>query len=141
MSADQQLSPLERIKAAQAAKEAAKAALEADKPAEIPGNFRIFFGDFPQSLSFMTEKGAPIYFYQGFHVTDDEEIAEYCAKLKNVKEVTDKVKLEDIPKAPIRSRSSNWASAAKTEITPMELLQRIAVVSSKGLPQAAESNS
>lgn len=102
--------------------------------------YRIFCGPFPAAMSFMTPKGTPVFFYKGYHVATRSEVIEFCQQLDNVEDVTATMKLEDIPQPPPR-QSGNWQAAAKSEITPAELLQRVAVLTSRQVTTAAESNS
>lgn len=104
---------------------------------------RVFYGELPIAVSYLTNSGKVVHFYEGYCVTDDSEVAEYCEKLKEVREVTGEVKLEDVPRPPMRSRMRNWAGTAeKTVMTPGELLARaVRVQSTAELPQAAASNS
>lgn len=100
---------------------------------------RVFFGELPIAISFMTPTGKPVHFYKGYHVTSDKEVIAFCEELEQVQDVTSKVKVADVPVPEARSRARSWASASRTEITPAELLQR--VVSSKDISTAAPSNS
>lgn len=103
---------------------------------------RVFYGELPPSVSFLTEKGKAVFFYQGYHVTTDSEVVEFCQALAGVEEVTGKVKLEEVPMPSARSRARNWAAASKMEISPAELLQRAAIASSATMGgNTAESNS
>lgn len=110
----------------------------------IDKDLRIFFGELPGSISMMTPAGTPIYFYAGFHVTKDPEVIDFLTREKNIKEITGKIKLSDVPTPPVRTRSRNWAAASKfgsdpTVFSPIDLLQR-AVAGSNTMTTAAESN-
>ena len=104
---------------------------------------RVFYGEFPEFISYVDPKGTVVGFYKGYTVTDDPAVAEYILKdIKGVKEVTGQKDLK-IPRAPERKRSRNWASqdgASATTISPLELLQR-SVGNTTHTPQAGESNS
>lgn len=105
-------------------------------------NSRIFFGEFAEFHTFLTAKGKPVSFYRGFCKTDDPEVIEYCESIKDVTEVTGKVK--EIPTPPVRQRNRNWASNRPHEdpsmVNPLDLL-KAAIQSSAQVVQAAESNS
>lgn len=106
---------------------------------------RVFFGEFPIAISLMTPTGTPIGFYMGYHVTEDQEVIEFLSKEKTVKDVTGKIKLEDVPVAPSRNRNRSWQSASKfggdpSVFSPADLLKR-AVASSNTLSTSAQSNS
>lgn len=106
---------------------------------------RVFFGEFPIAISLMTATGTPIGFYMGYHVTEDQEVIEFLSKEKTVKDVTGKIKLEDVPVAPSRNRNRSWQSASKfggdpSVFSPADLLKR-AVASSNTLSTSAQSNS
>ena len=106
---------------------------------------RVFKGNFPQSVSLMTAEGIPVYFYGGYHVTEDRDVIEFLTTEKTVEEVTGKVDIEKVPTPPARNRNRNWASANRssidpTQFSPADLLQR-AVANSSTLSTAAESNS
>lgn len=106
----------------------------------------IFYGQLPPSVSLMTPKGEPVYFYQGYHVTDNPDIIEFLKGEKNITNVTGKVKLDDVPVPPVRVQGNSWHSNAAqqspTTITPAELLQRAAIKSSATVaPVSAPSNS
>lgn len=108
-------------------------------------NLRVFFGEFPIAISLMTATGTPIGFYMGYHVTEDQEVIEFLSKEKTVKDVTGKIKLEDVPVAPSRNRNRSWQSASKfggdpSVFSPADLLKR-AVASSNTLSTSAQSNS
>ena len=111
----------------------------------IDKDLRIFFGELPGSISMMTPAGTPIYFYAGFHVTKDTEVIDFLSREKNIQEVTSKVKLSEVPAAPVRTRSRNWAAAASkfggdpSVFSPIDLLQR-AVAGSNTMTTAADSN-
>lgn len=111
----------------------------------IDKDLRIFFGELPGSISMMTPAGTPIYFYAGFHVTKDPEVIDFLSREKNIQEVTSKVKLSEVPAAPVRTRSRNWAAAASkfggdpSVFSPIDLLQR-AVAGSNTMTTAADSN-
>lgn len=110
----------------------------------VDKELRIFFGELPGSISMMTPQGTPIYFYAGFHVTKDPEVIDFLSREKNIKEITGKIKLSDVPTPPVRTRSRNWAAASKfggdpTVFSPIDLLQR-AVAGSNTMTTAAESN-
>lgn len=111
----------------------------------IDKDLRIFFGELPGSISMMTTAGTPIYFYAGFHVTKDPEVIDFLSREKNIQEVTSKVKLSEVPSAPVRTRSRNWAAAASkfggdpSVFSPIDLLQR-AVAGSNTMTTAADSN-
>lgn len=110
----------------------------------VDKDLRVFYGELPQSVSMMTPQGTPVYFYAGFHVTKDPEVIDFLSREKNIKDVTGKIKLSDIPKAPVRTRSRNWHAASKfggdpSVFSPAELLQR-AVAGSNTLTTAAHSN-
>ena len=104
----------------------------------------MFYGELPTSISLMTEKGIPVPFYQGFHVTSDPDVIAFCEAQKDIKDVTGKIDIDKVPEAPTRSRNRNWASASKfgdpTVFSPADLLQR-AVASSNTLTTAARSDS
>ncbi len=123
---------------------AAKTATVDEVAKEEQSKVRIFFGEFPVAVSFMTETGKPVHFYAGYHVTDDEEIIAFCTGNRDIVDVTDKVKLEDVPKLPSRQRGRSWAAASErsdpTVFTPQDLLMR-AVAGSNTLTTAADSNS
>lgn len=128
-----------------AAKLAAKKASTQETAQEEKTTARIFYGEFPISVSLMTPSGLPVHFYAGYHATEDEEVIEFLKAEKSVKEVTGKIKLSDLPVAPSRNRGRNWASASKfgsdpTVFSPADLLVR-AVASSNTLSTAAQSNS
>lgn len=127
-----------------AAKLAAKKEAQPEQKEE-KSSVRIFYGEFPISVSLMTPSGIPVHFYAGYHATEDEEVIEFLKAEKSVKEVTGKVKLSELPVAPSRNRGRNWASASKfgsdpTVFSPADLLAR-AVASSNTLSTAAQSNS
>ena len=112
---------------------------------QVDKDLRIFFGELPGSISMMTPAGTPIYFYAGFHVTKDPEVIDFLSREKNIQEVTNKVKLSEVPAAPVRTRSRNWAAAASkfggdpSVFSPIDLLQR-AVAGSNTMTTAADSN-
>lgn len=103
---------------------------------------RIFFGEFSEFHTFLTPAGKPVSFYRGFCKTSDPEVIEYCESIKDVTEVTGKVK--EIPVPPSRARNRNWASARPYEdpsvVNPLDIL-KAAIQSSAQIPQVAESNS
>ncbi len=91
--------------------------------------------------NYLTPSGAPVSFYKGYCTSDDPATCEFILTLKDAEEVKG-MKLDDVPKPPVRSRGRTWATAgpSPTVITPTEVLQR-AVANSKATPQAAQSTS
>lgn len=123
------------------AKTIANNAVSAEASAN-PVATRVFYGEFPPAISYLTPSGKPVFFYQGHHVTEDSEVIAFCATIAGVSDVTDQVELARVPRPELRTRQRNWASAERTTITPGELLSRAArVQSTADLPQAASSNS
>lgn len=113
------------------------AKIAAATPKQAPEQ-RVFYGEFPETVSYLTPLGTPVHFYRGFHITTSKEVAEFCNELPGVQEITGSIKIEEVPTPPVRNRQRMWAAAEKTEITPAELLQR--VVSSRDITTAAPSN-
>lgn len=105
---------------------------------------RVFHGQFDTYQQYLTNSGKVVSFYKGYCVTEDPETAEYCAKLPQVKELTGKANLEDIPVAPKRQRNRNWASAQSAQphvFSPADLLQRVVVANTSNSVPAAQSTS
>jgi hypothetical protein len=95
-----------------------------------PSATKVFFAELPPAISYLTPTGKPVFFYQGYHVTEDKEVIDFCATLGNVQDVTDQVNLDSVPRPEARSRQRSWASAERTMITPGELLSRAVRVAS-----------
>jgi hypothetical protein len=96
-----------------------------------PSETKVFFAELPPAISYLTPTGKAVFFYQGFHVTDDKEVIDFCATLGNVQDVTATVSLDEVPRPEARSRQRNWASnVERTMITPAELLSRAVRVTS-----------
>jgi hypothetical protein len=91
---------------------------------------RIFYGELPPAISYLTATAKPIFFYQGYHVSEDPEVIEYCKTLRGVADVTDQIDVANVPQPALRTRSRNWASTEKTSMTPGELLSRAVRVAS-----------
>jgi len=108
----------------QAAKEEAQAVKES------PDGEHIFYGELPPAVSYLTPRATPVFFYQGYHVTNNPEVVEFCKTLAGVEEVTGRIALADVPQPGLRSRQRTWASAERTTITPGELLARAVRVQS-----------
>lgn len=128
-----------------AAKDSAQisAATQADARNAPATATRVFYGELPPAVSYLTAAGTPVYFYNGYHVTENSEVVEFCNALPNIKDITDQVNIQDVPRPEQRTRQRNWAGTAeRTSITPGELLNRVVRVQSTAqLPQAAASNS
>ena len=123
---EQTISLAERLAKAKAEKEAAqKPQVEQAAPTH-----HIFYADLPQAISYMTPTAKPVFFYEGYHMTSDPEIAAFCATIPGVIDVTDRVAPEEVPKPASRTRQRSWASAERTSITPGELLARAVRVAS-----------
>lgn len=106
---------------------------------------RIFYGEFPDHQNYLTAKGKTVAFYKGYCMTDDPEIIEYIATIRDAKEVTGKVLESDVPVPKKRERNRNWASAqgqAPHVFNPAELLLRaVNVANSSHVTQSARSDS
>jgi hypothetical protein len=90
----------------------------------------IFYGELPPAVSYMTPRAKAVFFCQGYHVTNDPEVIDFCRALEGVEEVTGRISLADVPQPSARSRQRSWASAERTSITPGELLARAVRVQS-----------
>ena len=111
-------------------------------PAAVPANTegkRAFRGPFHGYASFLTAKGNPFTFYQGYLVTDDAEVIAEAAAIKGVQEVEYS---DNVPTPPerTRGRARNVPIHEATVISPLELLTR-AVGNTTHVPQSAESSS
>lgn len=97
-------------------------------------------GPFAGYSSFLTSSGKPYTFYEGYLVTEDQEIITAALALPGVAR-TDETKF---PRMPERNRGRKSVSFSEnrdpTTITPQEIMQ-LAVASTRTVPQAAESNS
>lgn len=110
---------------------------------KIKSLVRIFYGEFPDHHNYLTPKGKVVGFYRGYCVTADEEVIEYIKTLREVKDVTDELTIDQIPTPPKRDRNRNWASAQGAQpglMSPADLLS-IAVANSSTTIQAPQSNS
>lgn len=131
---------------AAAANRSAQVANQEAAAAKIPeATERIFFGELPPAVSYLTKTGQPVFFYQGYHKTTDPEVVEICQAIPGVTEITGQISPEEVPVPPVRSRARNWAAGTDpTVVSPAELLGLAAarrVQSTADTPQAATSNS
>ena len=121
---------------------AAKAAavVAAKAPAK---EHKVFFAEVPPATTFMTTKGTPVHFYQGFHATFNKEVMEYLSSEPELfRDVTADIKLEDVPKQPNRVVSRGWHAAENpTEMTPAELLSRVVRTNSATLGANVQQSS
>lgn len=101
----------------------------------------IFISQSRQPHSYISPKGTTVFFYEGFHKTQDKDTATYLRSLPEVREATGKMDAKDVPVPPPRKRNSSWASADKTMIQPHELLNSIVRTNSANMGVAAQSNS
>ena len=104
---------------------------------------RAFKGPFYGFTSFLTSKGLPFTFYNGYLVTQDPDVIAECANIAGVEEISPDSPDIQYPRnrGPGGHRAAtnrHPADEGGTTITPMELMTR-AIGNSTHVPQASES--
>jgi hypothetical protein len=96
----------------------------------VDPNQRIFWGELPPAVTYLTSTAKPAFFYNGYLVTSDKEVIAMCNELQGIKDVTAEVDISKVPRPGLRTRTREWASSASTVMTPGELLARAVRVQS-----------